>query len=215
MFVITADQIGSRQGQDLAGVVVRQLNEHYADALSLPADRNAGDEIQALTADSGAAVSIVLLLTRSGQWRVGVGCGPVASPLPDETRAATGPAFFAAREAVESAKSEGARFRIAAAGSEGVSPSSKTEWPSAEDAQAFMDLLLILRAKRSGAGWELYDLLEAGLTQAQAAERLGVTPPAVSQRARSAELRAEREGVAAIVRLFHSLDEGATGGYQE
>ena len=42
-------------------------------------------------------------LLRAGGWSIGVGAGPVQTPLPASTRAATGPAFLSARRAVEAA----------------------------------------------------------------------------------------------------------------
>jgi transcriptional regulator with XRE-family HTH domain len=70
-----------------------------------------------------------------------------------------------------------------------------------------VDLVLILRARRSAQGWELYDLLEAeGITQADAAARLGITPQAASKRAQAAQLRAERAAIGPLSQLFDELD---------
>src|SRR5690349_4232013 len=112
-----------------------QLDDRFGASLALPVDRNAGDEVQALTADAGAALRIVLHLTRDGQWSVGLGCGDVRTPLPAATREATGDAFVAARTAVTRAKRRPTRFAIAAV----VNPQP------ADDAEAIVDLLLTLR----------------------------------------------------------------------
>src|SRR5690606_39564507 len=43
-------------------------------------------------------------LLRRERWSIGVGVGPVETPLPEQTRAGRGPAFEHARIAVERAK---------------------------------------------------------------------------------------------------------------
>jgi hypothetical protein len=114
MFVITADQIDSRSTTDVAGSTRDSINRDHGGRLLLPADRNAGDEIQALTDDAGTALALVLELTRTGQWSVGLGCGGIRLPLPSATREASGEAFFAARDAVSRAKKQQTRFAIEA-----------------------------------------------------------------------------------------------------
>ncbi len=210
MFVITADQIGSRNGPDLAGEARDLIENRYGRSLSLPADRTAGDEIQMLTEDAATTLAIVLGLTREKVWSVGVGCGSVRMPLPEATREATGSAFYAAREAVERAKKKNpTRFalRTGAQAEEEITPGI---WPTAQDAEALIDLLLATRTRRSEAGWELYDLLESGLTQQEAAARLGITPPSASSRARAADLKIERLSIGALTRLLGTLDEQTT-----
>ena len=57
--------------------------------------------------------------------------------------------------------------------------------------------------RRTSGGWELADLVDAGHTYEQAAEQLGVTPSAVSQRAQAAaivEARRARELVTELTR---------------
>ncbi|MFF2052666.1 DNA-binding protein [Leifsonia sp. NPDC058194] len=196
MFVITADQVGSRTGPDLATGTLRAVQERHGDRLALPVDRNAGDELQALTGDAATALSLVLELTRDGFWSVGVGIGAVRLPLPDQTRAAAGDAFIAARTAVGRAKKSPTRLAVEAIAAQ----------QAAHDAEALADLLLTLRGGRTPAGWELYDLIAAGLTQAEAGARLGITPQSVSDRARVAGLRVELAAVPALTRLLASAD---------
>lgn len=197
MFVITADQVGSRSGPDIVAATLDSLNERYRHRLELPVDRNAGDEIQALTSDPAAALDLVLELTRHGAWSVGLGCGSIRSPLPAETREASGDAFVAAREAVTRAKRAPTRFAARA----------MIEPRAADDTEALVTLLLTIREGRSTAGWELYDLIATGLTQAEAGARLGITPQSASDRARAAGLRAERAAIAPLTRLLASLDD--------
>jgi hypothetical protein len=196
VFVITADQVGSRTGPDLAAETMAALQGRHGERLALPVDRNAGDELQALTADPATALALVLELTRDGLWSVGVGIGAVRRPLPAQTRAASGDAFVAARAAVGRAKKSPTRLAVEAV----AVPEA------AADVEALTDLLLALRDGRSAAGWELYDLVTTGLTQAQAGARLGITPQSVSDRARAAGLRVELAAVPALTRLLASAD---------
>ncbi len=68
--------------------------------------------------------------------------------------------------------------------------------------EPLIDLVLQLRDRRTAQGWQLHDLMRTGITQAQAAQRLGVTPQAVSLRAQTAQLRTEFAAETALVRLL-------------
>lgn len=196
MIVITADQIDSTHTADLAGPLVSALNADPAFNTTLPVDRTAGDEIQAIPASGRDALKLILALTRTGRWSVGCGLGSVRTPLAASVRESSGDAFVAARHAVEEAKRRASRFALRTVPAE--SPAASSE--------AIIDLLLELRARRSSEGWELYDLTESGGTQAHAANLLAITPQAVSQRARAAALQAER---AALVPLAALLERDA------
>lgn len=200
MFVITADQIGSRRADDLVVAAIDTLTAMWDDALERRPERTAGDELQLVTRSPAAALGIVLDLTRTGDWSVGCGVGAVRTPLPESVRAATGDAFVAAREAVERAKHAPTRAAVAAIGAT----------RDADDAGALLDLLLVLRARRSAEGWEVVDLLAAGGTQQDAARRLGITPQAVSRRAIAAGLRTETAATGALARLLARADDAAT-----
>lgn len=195
MFIITADQIDSRHLDDLAGTTIERLNQRYASELALPVDRNAGDEIQALVARSDTALAIIADLTRAGQWSVGCGVGRVRTPLPANTREAAGPGFVAARVAVDRAKRAPLRFAL------------DSETPGgAEHAEALIDLMLLVRARRSPEGWELFDLISEGRTQADAANHLGISPQAASQRARAAGIRQELSALPALAAVLARVD---------
>jgi len=180
MFAITADQVDSRHRPDIAAETILALEILLRHGLVLPVDRTAGDEIQLLLATSESTLAAILALTRHGEWSVGCGIGEVTLPLAKNTREAGGAAFVAAREAVNDAKKRDTRFALR-------SPAIT----DAADAEAFVDLLLQLRGRRSAEGWEMYDLLLAGNSQAEAAKLLGITPQAASKRTRTAALRAE------------------------
>lgn len=195
MIVITADQRDSRTNADLVPAGVALVERVGGDRLVLPVQRNAGDELQALTASAEAALTITLELLRDGRWSVGLGAGTVEVPLPTDIRAARGSAFVFARDAVERAKTAPGRVAIAAA-----------DPMAAGDAEAYLRLLVDLRDRRSEQGWQVADLLREGHTQKHIAARLGITPTAVSLRAKAGGLRLEEAASPALVRTLERLD---------
>ncbi|MBI5162070.1 MAG: helix-turn-helix domain-containing protein [Micrococcales bacterium] len=201
MFVITADQVGSRTASDRVDSALATITAHRQDLLSLPPERTAGDELQCLTADAGAALGIVCDLARAGGWSIGMGIGTVRTPLGATTRASTGAAFIAAREAVERARrSPGPRLGVVVEGSDRLS----------QDLEGLIAVTLLLRERRTIAGWAVADLLAQGLTQREIAERIGITPQAVSQRTLAAGVRSERQAVPALIRLLRDADRRAS-----
>ncbi|MGT2424580.1 DNA-binding protein [Amnibacterium kyonggiense] len=196
MFVLTVDQIDSRGSEEdaVAGVLLER-DAWRRDGAVLGPDRTAGDEFQLVYADAGGALAAALRLRRHGAWSVGIGAGEVRQPLPGTTGAARGEAFLAARTAVDAAKR--AQHHLAVSAPDGA---------AAAGVSALIGLLLELRSRRSPEGWEVADLLDEGLSQAAAAERLGVTPQAVSLRARAAGTRLEHDAIPALVRALASLD---------
>ncbi len=196
MFVITADQVDSRKSADLVAATIAELNKGPIQPV-LAADRTVGDELQILVADGSDALTVILHLTRTGQWSVGCGTGAVSEPLPDNIREATGGAFIAARRAVERAKKRQSKFAL----------ETEPETTEAADAEALIDLFLSLRARRTPEGWELFDLLDGSeLTQAAAAQQLGISPQAVSLRARAGELRTDEAARKPLARVLNNLD---------
>ncbi len=174
--VVTVDQRGSRSGPDLVEALLADLNDpRRARTRVLGFERTAGDEVQGVLGDPAAAVDLALGLAATGSWSVGLGTGAVQSPLPRSTRAARGPAFENARRAVERAKT----------GAEPVAVRGPDE-ATADQADALLQLLAAVVRRRSPAGLEVCALLAQGLTQREAAERLGVSKQAVSQRAQAA-----------------------------
>ncbi|MBF4633827.1 DNA-binding protein [Agreia pratensis] len=197
MYVITADQVDSRHTADLAPRTITLLDEKFASGLALPVDRNAGDEIQALIGDADTTIGIILELTRTGKWSVGLGVGDVEYPLGTSTRDTRGPAFIAARDAVDAAKKSPQRF---ACRHETTSLAD-----DAADFEALMLLLLSVRERRTKQGWQVYDVLAQGRTQRDAAAELGITPQAVSDRMSVAQVRIDLEAQAPLVRLLSRL----------
>lgn len=176
MFVIDLDQRGSRSGTDQVPALLDRLR----DVPALRAfERTVGDEVQAVLDDPRAVVDLALQVLRLGGWSIGIGAGRVDLPLPDSVRAAQGPAFIHAREAVEAAKS---RTRAVPLAVRGVAPAA------AAQAEGVLVMLGALAARRSPAGWAAIDAVTAAerAPQGAVAESLGISQQAVSQRLRTA-----------------------------
>ncbi|MBY3553016.1 helix-turn-helix transcriptional regulator [Modestobacter lapidis] len=187
-FVLTVDQRASRRNPDRVAGTLSTL----ADVPTLLRfERTAGDEFQGVLDDPAVVVAVVLDLVRAGGWSIGVGAGPMQTPLPASTRAGAGAAFVAARAAVEAAKRRPARVAV-----RGAAPTA------AGDAQAALTALAVLVQRRSEQAWEAIALVEAGRTQAEAAAELGVTRQAVGQRLAAGLWEVERDLRPATARLL-------------
>jgi len=197
VFALTIDQVDSRGRGDRVGTALADIADRWGDDLRLGPDRTAGDEFQILVNDARTALALVLDLTRDGDWSVGLGVGAVVEPLPPTTREAVGPALVAARDAVDRAKRAAHRFALG-------TPDDRCA--DGADAEALVELLLELRGRRSPEGWVVADRMLGGATQAAIAGELGITPQAVSLRARAAAVRAEIRALPALARALARLD---------
>ena len=79
----------------------------------------------------------------------------------------------------------------------------------ATDAQTVFRLVAALRDHRTAQGWQAIELVERGLTQQEAAARLGITRQAVSQRLQTAHWSTEQAAVATLARLLGRADRAA------
>ncbi|MBJ8345416.1 hypothetical protein [Antrihabitans sp. YC2-6] len=192
MFVLTVDQRGSRRDVDRVDDQLRALARYR---LVRPFERTAGDEIQGVADTADVVVDIALALVRDGHWSIGIGTGSVDEPLPTTTRAGRGPAFEAARAAVTRAKNTPASIAV-----EGPDPTA------AADAEAVLTLLAMLIGRRSANGHQAVEQMRAGRTQSEAADRLGISKQAVSQRLSAAGWHAEEPARSLAERLLTKAD---------
>ena len=179
-YVLTVDQKGSRRTHDRVPGVLRELNDDVPTLLAF--ERTAGDEFQGVLDDPDQVVDVVLRLVRAGGWSIGVGAGPVQTPLPPTTRAGAGPAFLSARRAVDAAKQRPSRLAV-----RGAVPAE------AGDAQSVLSALAVLVDRRSPQAWEAIALVSGERTQAEAAAMLGISRQAVGQRLAAGLWDLERE----------------------
>ena len=202
-FALIADQVSSRTGADAVPDALEAL-AGLNPALSF--ERTAGDEIQALLTDPESVVEAVVRLTRLAGWRIGVGAGAVDAPLPSSTREARGPAYVAAREAITQARRQPTGFALRLP--DGVVADGYGELQvAATDAETAIWLLRGTLARRSREGWELMDLLDSGITGAEAALRLGISRSAVSQRLGASAREEGLRGAALASRLLGRLQQ--------
>lgn len=208
-FVLTVDQQGSRKAGDRVPAALALL---AGVPTTRAFDRTAGDEFQGVIEGPDDAVTAALALARDGRWNIGIGCGPVEQPLPLVTRAGRGPAFEAARVAVEAAKRRPQRLAVrAAARPPGGAPSNVSPQDDAQDGEALLTLLVALTERRTDPGWEAVDLVAAGATLTAAASSLGITRQAVGQRLATAlwepELAARRAAARSLLRCLRATGE--------
>ena len=196
-FVLTVDQIKSRGQPDLVEATLAGLGE--VDTL-LPFTRTVGDEFQGLVANPASVVDVTLGLMRTVAWHIGIGIGAVQQPLPSDARQARGPAFLAARSAVEAAKKQSTHLSVR----------SVPDRVEARDAEITFRLLIAVQLRRSPQGWEAVELMDQGLTQAAAASTLAITRQALSQRLQAAHWSLDREARLVLARLLARAESAAT-----
>ncbi|EME17663.1 hypothetical protein [Rhodococcus triatomae] len=196
MFVLTIDQRRSRRDVDRVPDLLERYSNH---PLLRPFERTAGDEAQAVTDDAALVVDIALSAAASGHWSVGIGVGPVEQPLPASTRAGRGPAFESARRAVERAKNLPGSIAV-----DGASPNAAAD--AAPNAEAALMLLSATVSRRSDAGRAAVDAVRAGMTQSDAADHLGISKQAMSQRLSVAGWQAEEAGRRLATQLLEAAD---------
>ncbi|MBO9578001.1 MAG: DNA-binding protein [Microbacteriaceae bacterium] len=196
MIALTADQVDSRHTPDRVAAAIARIDALADGRLVRAPERTAGDELQCLADSASAIVEIALDLAAIGEWRVGIGIGDVEEPLPPSVREVRGEALVLAREALD-----GVKRRTGPANALAVRVGAG-RLPSGDAIQAFADLLLDLRARRTRGGRELAVLLGRGLSRSEAAAELGLTPQAVSARSKAAGLELDARARAGLVELL-------------
>ncbi len=218
MFVITADQKGSRTDVDRAGTGRDDLASRFEGRLVLPVDRTSRRRAAGARRRRGhrrrhgARPHPRRALERRARDR------NRAHPAPPGDAGGTGPAVFAARDAVGAAKRSATRFALAVdppAPPRPDGPGSDlpgSGLPGPDEVEALITLLLLARDRRTAQGWDVVDRMADGSTQREVAAALGVTPQAVSTRLRTSAWRAERAAIPGLVALLAHLDAQATRG---
>jgi hypothetical protein len=195
-YVLTVDQRNSRSNADRVAPLLARL---AGLATRLPFERTAGDELQGVLDDETTVVEVALDLVRDGHWHIGIGAGPVQEPLPSSTRAARGPAFELARQAVDAAKRRAQHLAVRG-----------TDERAADDADAVLTVLAALVERRSEAAWEAADLAQSGLSMSAIAAKLGVTRQAVGQRLAAGLWQQEQASRPAAARLLEQAGSAST-----
>ncbi|MDK8895747.1 MarR family transcriptional regulator [Corynebacterium sp. MSK006] len=147
------------------------------------------EDIRARVETPESLCDTVMALLSDGEWALGVG---VTDAAHDATEAATAALGRAARPGLVRA-----RVLPDATGTVG------------EDIAAVFLLLGQVLAKRSLEGREATSLMRTGMNQIEAAERLGITKQAISQRLRAAGWQAENAGWQLAVNLITAAQKAA------
>jgi hypothetical protein len=180
-------------------------------------------------------VEIALHALRGERWYVGIGVGAVDLPLPSSPREGSGPAFVAARLAVDRAKASAAHVPLAVvpgsarrrqvpppetAGGAGTEAGSGAAGARAcANAEAVLRLIGRLVQDRSDSQWKVVDALRSVQhgqssthgTQKIAARQLGITEQSVSRallRSGWQEELAARPAAEMLLSLAHGLITG-------
>jgi len=191
MYVLTIDQRGSTGDSDRVPGLLAELPGITG---SGQFERSVGDEVQGVVERPVEVVEIALHALRSGRWYVGIGVGAVDLPLPASPREGSGPAFVAARLAVEKAKSAAAHVPLSVvSGGMGRGAMPAEAGPGAKacaNAEAVLRLIGRLVQDRTEAQWKVVDALRTlqqqdGAarhgSQRLAARKLGITEQSVSR----------------------------------
>lgn len=203
MFVMTVDQRHSRRDEDRVAALLVELNDHR---LLRPFERTAGDEVQAVVDGTATGartvVNIALTLIRTGHWSVGIGVGAVERPLPSVTRAGRGPAFEAARDAVTRAKNAPASIAVT---TQPKADDAARRDAVCRDAETALTLVALLIIDRTEQGHRACELMAEGHSQTAAADILGISKQAMSQRLSVARWSIEKAGRDLATHLLAAL----------
>lgn len=208
-FALTGDIVASRELGERAAVqrtlraALEDLNRELADALAIPLQLIAGDEVQGLLRDPAAAADVVIgiadaLHPVAIMW--GLGRGPLATDLADDVSLVDGPCLHRAREALEAAVAE-----------EGWLAAAGFEAPHGRVLSALFRMMWSVRS-----GWTETQIKYARevrrRTQTEVAGLFGVSKQAVSKVLDAARFAPVREAEEAARALLEWLGESENRG---
>jgi hypothetical protein len=174
------------------------LNAAFGKGVLAPFSLSRGDEIQALVVRADILPGVLWHAAsrfRHSAIRFGFGLGHLATPLAPLPMQTDGPAWWAARKAVENA--------AATRRNGGVWRGFGTNDPVLT---AFGTLLDHIRGRLTQRQRAVVEQLRSGADMVQAAERLGITKQAVSGIVAAAGWRAYQEGENALRSLLSEYD---------
>lgn len=197
--VVNIDQRRSRTSPDRVPEMLTALSDLE---VNLAPERTAGDEVQVLTRSPATVGRILEMVARTDDWRVGVGFGPVETPLPDTVREARGPAFVSAREAIDAAHGYPTHLALLAT-TDGVGAADYAgRVRRVAEANVVAGLLHHLWSRRTQEGWDVIDQLHSSGTGRATAEALNISASAVSQRLRTAGWLPGEQGSALLASML-------------
>ncbi len=179
--VVILDQQMSSSSPDRVDEAVRRLTSAMAPGLLRKPVRTAGDEMQAVIGDPAILPSLIELDLRWGDWWLGIGIGEIES-LGETARDSRGPAFVAARAAIDAAK----RRRSPPIAVSGDPPELS------ERLQGMCDVVAFLVARRTERQWQVIDVARATGSGSGAARLLDITPQTANEIIRAAGFREQQ-----------------------
>ncbi len=194
---MTIDQRSSRTRADRVPQLLAALE---AVETVLPFERTAGDEVQGLLASANGVIEAAELALRERDWSIGLGLGPIETPLPRSVREARGPALVRAREAVDAAKKAAAVRLAVRAGSVAAEA----------DPEALLRLVGATVQRRTPAQWRVIDAVRAAGDRGTAARGLGITVQAVSKSLLTSGEDVVRDVYPLLARLLDEVNGGTT-----
>ncbi|WP_025777278.1 hypothetical protein [Brevibacterium sp. VCM10] len=202
MFVLTIDQQDSRSHAD---AVPRILEALAPIETIVPFARTIGDEVQGVLDDPDAVAEAVRRIGVDAGWHIGIGIGEVERPLPETTTEGRGAAFYAARQAVEAAKSAPANLVVGA--------DADSDHRGLAEAALRLLISTLSELRSHARGYVGFRLDHPEATQAEIAAEFDVSQQAVSRvlSAGPADIVAGAEHLARhhLARLQRALSEGA------
>ena len=148
------------------------------------------EDICAVAHSASSVCDVVMALLADGDWAIGIGVSPGASGDED-----------AARQVATAALKASAR-----AGQVYAKISKRGRASEANDIATTFALLGFVLHKRTIEGREATSLVRAGLNQNEAAEELGISKQAMSQRLQAAGWAAEMAGWQLAVNIIERAD---------
>ncbi|WP_146128845.1 MarR family transcriptional regulator [Corynebacterium sp. 13CS0277] len=148
------------------------------------------DELTVACEDARQAADVIMVLVASGEWVVGVGIAPAVG-IADEEHA-----WQVARSALGRTRRAGSvHVKLAR-------PAAGLDQHLPQDIAAAFEMLRFVASRRTAEGQEATRLVRTGMTQLKAAEELGISKQAMSQRLQAAGWQAEKVGFDLAVRLL-------------
>jgi hypothetical protein len=204
--VAILDQRESRSSPDLVKIWQDRLNSSLGDGLLLPFARTTGDEMQALVADPVVLGRLARETVASGDWTLGIGIGKVEVPLPDSVRESRGSAFWAARDAIEAAKTRRRNRPIAVCSPKDVATDAQEG--AAFELERCLGALAFIVSRRTARQRELSDhYYSAGYSLEAVISEFSLSTQGARQRLNAAGVQEERELIELATALARSVVE--------
>lgn len=186
---VIGDVVGSRrvadrsQLQQKLGGALTAINQRFAASVAASFVMTIGDEFQGLLSSADGLIQLLAQLNAAVhpvELRLGIGIGGLTTPLRPEAVGMDGPCFHRARTAIERARDRGTPVEVEASERHAVF-------------EVYSLLFGRLRDHWTDRQRQVHYLAASGMEGKAIAQRLGISPSAVSQHLRAADSAAIHE----------------------